>query len=363
MESFFKLYSQIKISLNDYYELQNLYNGVYYPLKKLVNKSNFDSITKNNRTTTGEIFPLPIFLDVNNKDAEKLSTKKNCKILLDENVVGEIEVNDIYKINKRKACKKLFNTNDLKHPGVYNFLNKKEYFVGGKVLLNNTGNTKKKDFYLNPSYVKEIFSKNGWKSIVGFQTRNIPHKAHEYLLRTALEFVDGLFIQPLVGNKRKGDFTNEIIFKCYKLLINNFLPKNKIELGSLLTSMWYAGPKEALFHSIIRRNYGCTHFIVGRDHAGIGNYYEKYEAHKLLAKYENEIGITIMKLSGPFYCSICDGIATEESCPHYKNNKNKITEISGTDIRKKLNSKNYISKKIIRPEIVNILKNSSNIFI
>ena len=363
LENFFKLSSQIKISLNDYYELRNLHDGVYYPLKNLVNKSNFDSIAANNRTAAGEIFPLPIFLDVDIKGAEKLSAKKNCKILLKENVVGEIEVNDIYKINKRKVCKKLFNTNDLNHPGVYNFLNKKEFFIGGKVLLNNTRNTKKKDFYFKPSYVKEIFSKNGWKSIVGFQTRNIPHRAHEHLLRTALEFVDGLFIQPLVGNKKKGDFTNEIIFKCYNLLINNFLPKNKIELSSLLTSMWYAGPREALFHSIIRRNYGCTHFIVGRDHAGIGNYYGKYDAHKLLAKYENEIGIIIMKLSGPFYCSICEGIATEESCPHYENNKDKITEISGTDIRKKLNSRNYISKKIIRPEIVNALKNSSNIFI
>ena len=180
-------------------------------------------------------------------------------------------------------------------------------FVGGKVLLNNTGNTKKKDFYLNPSYVKEIFSKNGWKSIVGFQTRNIPHKAHEYLLRTALEFVDGLFIQPLVGNKRKGDFTNEIIFKCYNLLINNFLPKNKIELGSLLTSMWYAGPREAIFHAIVRRNYGCTHFIVGRDHAGPGkdqngnDYYGPYDAQDLLKEHSDEIGIDMVEFKMMVY--------------------------------------------------------------
>ena len=281
---------------------------------------------------------------------------------MNKEIIGELEIIDIYKIDKQAACQKIFNTKDPRHPGVNNFLNKKEYFIGGNIKLLKLKKLPHNIDYLSPIKTKNFFADKKWKTIAGFQTRNIPHKAHEYLLRTSLEHIEGLFVQPLVGSKKKGDFTNKAIFDCYRHLIKNFLPKNRVFLGPLYSSMWYAGPREAIFHSIIRRNYGCTHFIVGRDHAGFGKYYGKYDAHKLISNFENELGINIMKVAGPYYCKICEGIYTENSCMHY-NKKDKIIEISGSDIRRKLKSNKYISKKVMRPEIINVLNNTADIFI
>ncbi len=353
----------IEISLNDFYELKNISEKVYYPLKKLVDKKNFLNILKNYRLTSGEIFPLPIFLDVEKKIAKELKLKKIYNLVLNNKIVGKIKVEDIYKINKEFACKKIFKSNNKNHPGVKNFLDKKEYFIGGEIKLKRKKLRNEKYPFLNPIISKKLFRKKKWKKIIGFQTRNIPHRAHEQLLRTALEFADGLFVQPLVGNKKKWDFSNDAIFKSYKYLINKFFPKNKIYLGPLYTSMWYAGPREAIFHAIVRRNYGCTHFIVGRDHAGVGNFYAKYESQQIFDNFNDELNIKILKFAGPFYCKLCDGVLTEKSCPHINSNKYPITHISGTDVRKKLINNFYLSKKLVRPEIINILKNIKKLFI
>jgi sulfate adenylyltransferase len=202
-----------------------------------------------------------------------------------------------------------------------------------------------------------MFAERGWKTIVGFQTRNVPHRAHEYLQRTALEQVDGLFIQPLVGRKKAGDYTPQSIMAGYRKLIADFYPRDRVVLGILSTSMRYAGPREAVFHALIRRNHGCTHFIVGRDHAGVGDYYGKYAAHELIGRFDGELGIAVMRLHGPFHCRVCDGIVTEHTCAHYRTRPAAITEISGTEIRRILNSGLTPERHIIRPEIVDAVKN------
>jgi sulfate adenylyltransferase len=355
--------SQIKVSLDDYYELKNIKEKVYYPLNKLVDRKNFKSILNNYKLTSGKIFPLPIFLSVEKNIAIKLKLNQTYKLTYRNKNIGKLKVEDVYKINKIKACKKIFKTSSLNHPGVKKFLHTKEYFIGGtiKQLINKI--TKEKYKYLEPSSLKKIIKKNKWKSLVGFQTRNIPHRAHEQLLRTSLEYSDGLFIQPLLGNKKTNDFTNEAIFKTYKFLIKNYFPKNKIILGPLYASMWYAGPREAVFHAIIRKNYGCSNFIVGRDHAGVGNFYKKYEAQNIFNFFQKNLNINIFKFAGPFFCKKCDGIVTENSCQHYKKNNNSIVEISGTEVRRKLLRNMKISNKVIRPEIVRILRNINSIFI
>lgn len=353
----------IDISLNDYHELRNLTENVYFPLTKLVDKKNFNSILNTFRLSSGKVFPLPIFLDVDKSIATKINLKKSYSLHLFNKEVGKVIIEDIYKINKLSACKKIFQTNNKKHPGVNKFLNKKEYFIGGSVKLSKKKILNEIYPFLKPSTSKLFFKKNKWVSIVGFQTRNIPHRAHEQLLRNALEIADGLFVQPLVGYKKKGDFTNNSIFNSYKILIDKYFPKNKILLGPLYASMWYAGPREAIFHAIIRRNYGCTHFIVGRNHAGVGNFYGKYEAQKIFNKFQNELKIKILKLGGPFYCKFCDAIVSEKSCPHFNNKKYKITNISGTAVRERLTKNLYFSNKIVRKEIVKNLKKSKNIFI
>ena len=354
--------SKIEVSLDDYYELKNIKEKVYYPLSKLVDRKNFTSILNNYRLTTGKIFPLPIFLSIEKNIATKIKLNKTYRLSFKNKNIGRLKIEDVYKVNKINACKKIFNTSSLKHPGVQKFLNTKEFFVGGTIKQLNNRIIKEKYKYLKPTSLKKIIKKNKWKSLVGFQTRNIPHRAHEQLLRTSLEYSDGLFIQPLLGNKKINDFTNEAIFKTYKFLIKNYFPKNKIILGPLYASMWYAGPREAVFHAIIRKNYGCSNFIVGRDHAGVGNFYKKYDAQNIFNFFKKNINISIFKFAGPFFCKKCDGIVTENSCKHYKNN-NSIVEISGTEVRRKLLRNMKISTKVIRPEIVRVLYKIKNIFI
>ena len=211
---------------------------------------------------------------------------------------------------------------------------------------------------LTPRKVKEKIKTFNLSTVAGFQTRNVPHRAHEHILELALKEVDGLFIQPLIGKKKRGDFTPQAIMNSYNLLLKNYLPENKIILGALTTSMRYAGPREALFHAMIRKNYGCTHFIVGRDHAGVSNYYEEYEAQNLCIKYESELNIKIIKMRGPFYCKKCDMITTDNICSH---NEYRVS-VSGTKIRNSLIKNHSISPKYMRPEIINTIK-EDDIFI
>jgi sulfate adenylyltransferase len=209
---------------------------------------------------------------------------------------------------------------------------------------------------LTPAQTRAIFAERGWRTVVGFQTRNVPHRAHEYLLRIGLEIADGLFIQPLLGHKKAGDYTPEAIIAGYRALIGGYLSEDRLVLGILSTAMRYAGPREAVFHAIIRRNYGCTHFIVGRDHAGVDDYYGKYDAHGLIESVEDELGITVLRLCGPFHCRICDGIVTEKTCPHRRTAPEAVTEISGTEMRAILVGGRAPDPHLMRPEVVAALK-------
>lgn len=234
---------------------------------------------------------------------------------LDNAIVGTVSVEDKYKIDKNKIAELAFKTLDKNHPGVNLLFKGPNYAISGKLKFYDANLKINDNFHLTPKETKEKFKEMGWRTIVGFQTRNVPHFAHEYLQRCGLEMVDGLLLQPISGWKKSGDYKAEIVFECYKKLIESYYPKNRVLLCSLSTAMRYAGPREALFHAIIRRNYGCTHFIVGRDHAGVGNYYGKYEAHKIFDSIE-DIGIIPMLLHEPFFCKRCDMMATEKTCVH-----------------------------------------------
>jgi sulfate adenylyltransferase len=207
---------------------------------------------------------------------------------------------------------------------------------------------------LTPEETRAEFKARGWKTVVGFQTRNVPHRAHEYLQRVALETIDGIFVQPLVGRRKVGDYTPQAIMCGYRTLIGTFLPRERVVLGILSTVMRYAGPREAVFHAIIRRNYGCTHFIVGRDHAGVGSWYGEYDAHELTRQFGSELGIEILHLRGFFFCPICDGIVTEKTCPHLGTPSARA--ISGTDMRRILVDGAVPDPRLMRPEIVAALK-------
>jgi sulfate adenylyltransferase len=226
-----------------------------------------------------------------------------------------------------------------------------DFFIGGPVRVTRRVFFDFSHYELTPQETRAYFANQGWRTIVGFQTRNVPHRAHEYLQRLALEQADGLFIQPLVGRKQRGDFHPLAILSAYRTLIDNFLPAGRVLLGILSTAMRYAGPREALFHAIIRRNYGCTHFIIGRDHAGVGDYYGKYEAHRLAEQFDGELGIEVLRFAGPFYWTRCDGIVTERTCCHLTE-PDYTRQISGTDVRAMLSQGGMITNEIMRPEVV-----------
>lgn len=351
---------KINIDFDSYLELEKIGIGAFKPLEGFMNEKDFYSVAENMRLVNGKLFPIPILLPIPKKiDPEQILHKKKILLIYENNTVGEIYPESIFSINFKRFIKMLFGTNDDKHPG-YNMLHKSgNFFLGGKVKLLKQIKYKNSEFSISPKELKLFIKRNKYKTIAGFQTRNVPHKAHEYILTSALKDVDSLFIQPLIGKKKEGDFLPECVLKSYKYLIDYIFPKKQVILGTLTTSMRYSGPREAVFHAIIRRNYGCTHFLVGRDHAGVGSYYGEYDAQNLCVKFEKEIGIKIIKVRGPFYCKSCKKITNDKNCTCKLSEK---IEVSGTKIRNALLNNKKISEKFMRKEILDLIR-KEDIFI
>ena len=346
--------SDLVLKRDQYLELEKLALGAFLPLNGFMTKDQFRSVVADMRLPGGAVFPLPVVLDVSRADAERFRGRPKIALSYDGVEVGEIEPRSIFTCDKADTARRVFGTDDSKHPGVRNLLQGGDWFIGGPVKLHRRVTLDISADELTPDETRRIFAERGWRTIVGFQTRNVPHRAHEYLQRTALEQADGLFIQPLVGRKKAGDYTPQAIMTGYRALVSGFYPKDRVLLGILSTAMRYAGPRESVFHAIIRRNYGCTHFIVGRDHAGVGNYYGKYEAHDMTRRFDGELGITILRLHGPYHCRRCDGIVTEHTCPHAGTEA--ATEIAGTDMRAMLLGGKAPDPHLMRPEVIGALK-------
>lgn len=342
--------SSININYDQFLELQKLGIGAFAPLTGFMTKIEFNAVVDELRLPNGAIFPLPVLLDIDNDALKMININRTVNLSFNGEIVGAIDVDDVFTCDRIYASQKIFGTADSSHPGVSHFLSMKEHFIGGQIVF--FGAKTNNEIELTPTETKQLFKTKGWNKVVGFQTRNVPHRAHEYLLRIALELSDGIFIQPLVGKKKVGDFTPEAIMKGYGALIEHALPNDRIVFSTLSTLMRYAGPREAVFHAIIRRNYGCTDFIVGRDHAGVGGWYGLYDAHKLTAELEPDLGINILRLKGPYYCKACDSIATSNSCNHGEDD---IEQISGTYMRKVLSGGGIPDKHLMRAEVVNAL--------
>lgn len=345
--------AEIAINPRQYFELEKIALGVYAPLAGFMNENEFKTVVDQMRLPNREVFPLPVVLDISLEQLESIRGRECVALRFKGDVVGEIRVQSFYTCKKTEITKKIYGTSDPRHPGVAHFYKMGEWFLGGTVRLIHRVPFEFSDYDLTPSETRTYFSDQGWKTVAGFQTRNVPHLAHEHLQRMALKEVDGLFIQPLVGRKKCGDYNPRAILSSYEILIETYLPKNRVLLGVLSAAMRYAGPREAIFHAIIRRNYGCTHFVIGRDHAGVGNYYGKYEAQELARQFEGELGINILYYPGPFFCIICSGIVTEQTCPHEKTDPSFIDPISGTAIREALISGDpKIAEKYLRPAVL-----------
>jgi sulfate adenylyltransferase len=347
--------SEITLTRDQYLEFEKIGLGAFAPLQGFMNEDDFRSVVERMRLDDGAPFTLPVVLDVTAEAARCLRGASRIALVYGGIEVGEISPESFYSCDKEAEARAIFGTSEKAHPGAASFMGMGETFIGGPVKLAQRAELDISADELTPAQTKAIFAERGFETVVGFQTRNVPHRAHEYLQRVALELFSGLFVQPLVGRKKNGDYNPAAIMAAYRRLISEFYPKNRVVLGILSTAMRYAGPREAVFHAIIRRNYGCTHFIIGRDHAGVGDYYGTYDAHELADRFAGELGIEVLKMCGPYHCARCGSIVTEATCDHHQSEPDAVTHISGTDMRAMLTGGKTPDSNLMRPEILDSL--------
>lgn len=327
----------------------------YYPLTGFVNKGDYYSILNDMHLRDGSPWSIPITLSLTDEEYEK--AKKEERIYLQDKegkLDAHIEVQEIFKANKEEEAAKVYGTASLDHPGVKVLSGQGDYYVAGNIVINKfPEHTRFKKYYLTPAKTREYFKKQGWRRVVAFQTRNPIHRAHEYLQKCALEICDGLFIHPIVGATKAGDIPAEVRMMCYEVLIENYYPSDRILLGINPSSMRYAGPREAIFHALIRRNYGCTHIIIGRDHAGVGGFYGPYDAQKIFNEFgKDELGIQPLFFENAFWCQKCKDMVTLKTCPHSEENH---ISLSGTRVRSLLAAGKMPPPELTRPEVAEVL--------
>ncbi|MBS8121463.1 sulfate adenylyltransferase [Candidatus Vampirococcus lugosii] len=349
-------------------DIYNLGSGIYSPLEGFLCKNDFESVINRMELSDGTLWPIPIVLDINFKQKEEIEQKKPKYILIknsNKKSIALLKIKEIFEYDKEKYIKSIFGTNDIKHPGVKNILKKEKFLIGGEIQtfeenpLSNNFNIGK--YYLTPEQTRKKFIEKGWEKIVAFQTRNPPHRSHEYLQKCALQGCDGLFINPVIGEKKTGDFKDEFIIGSYEILIQNYYNQKNTQLGLLPLTMKYAGPKEAVLHAIIRQNFGCSHIIVGRDHAGVGDYYGTYEAQEIFNKIDsNKLKIQVLKYEHAGYCKKCKEVTSNKTCPHSSDDK---ILISGTKLRDKIKKYEEIPDEFMRKEISNYILENKDQFI
>ena len=340
-------------------DLEMIGTGAMSPLEGFMGEADYRSVIDSMRLANGLVWAIPVVLSAKTEEHKKL-TRGDRVALLDEagRALAVMDVADRYEADHDYEAQMVLRTNDEAHPGVQYLQSISPVYLGGTIHM--IRHPEHKDFTryrLEPKETRVLFATKGWNRVVAFQTRNPIHRAHEYIQKCALEVCDGLLIHPLVGETKSDDIPADVRMRCYEELMERYYPKDRVVLSVFPAAMRYAGPREAIFHALVRKNYGCSHFIVGRDHAGVGSYYGTYDAHAIFGEFDpQEIDITPLFFDHAFYCRTCGNMATTKTCPHGKEDH---VFLSGTKVREMLAAGELPPVEFTRPEVAKLLAESS----
>jgi sulfate adenylyltransferase len=350
----------IEVTIDLRNDIENIADGTFSPLEGFMGQDDFESVVKSGHLKNGLAWTIPIILDVNERTAAEIKDAGETVLKNNDDHFAVLNAEEVYSFDKSDMSKAVYQTNDIRHPGVARTLEMKDKLIGGKIeVIEKESASSLRRYRMSPSETRKEILRRGWKTVVGFQTRNVPHIAHEMLQKAALNIYDGLFLNPIIGKKKPGDFKDEVIIETYRTLLEKYYPKNRAMLVTLHTVMRYAGPREAIHHAIMRKNFGCSHIIIGRDHAGVGNYYQPFAAQEIFEHYPD---LEIQPLFFPafYYCKKCISYANERNCPHGLEFRE---ELSGTKMRELINRAEIPAEHLMRPEISKLIVSYKDPFV
>jgi sulfate adenylyltransferase len=337
-------------------DLEMLAVGALSPLTGFQGEADYRSVLDSMRLANGLPWAIPVVLSVSEDQAHQFGSGGSVALLPAEgaDALAVLRVSETFKRDKAKEAVSVYRTDDTEHPGVKAVYEAGDYCVAGTLeVISLPPHDDFQNYRLTPAETRAVFAERGWKTVVGFQTRNPIHRAHEYIQKCALEIVDGLLVHPLVGATKGDDVPADVRMRCYEALFEGYYPKDRAMVSVFPAAMRYAGPREAIWHAICRKNYGCTHFIVGRDHAGVGSYYGTYDAQQIFTEFEpGELGITTLNFEHSFWCESCEGMASPKTCPHGEETR---ISLSGTKVREMLRNGERPPQEFSRPEVADIL--------
>ena len=344
----------LRLGAREISDLEMIATGAYSPLEGFLDRSDYSAVCSNMRLANGVAWSIPVTLPLADEQASSIRQFEDVALYQDDHLLGILHLADKYQYDKAREAELIYRTTDQAHPGVSTLYNQGDWLLGGKIsLVNRSLALAFPKYRLDPLETRALFRERGWRRVVGFQTRNPVHRAHEYIQKCALEIADGLLLHPLVGETKSDDVPADVRMLSYEAILAGYYPASRTILSIMPAAMRYAGPREAVFHALIRKNYGCSHFIVGRDHAGVGNYYGTYDAHHIFDEFEpEELGITPLFFDHTFYCRTCAAMASSKTCPH---ETSAHVTLSGTKVRELLSAGQLPPVEFSRPEVAQVL--------